>query len=273
MIGKLTLPCPGPREWEDPYAEKHESYAEFITGSDPEGKPIRQSCKAEEDGNRSPSFLTPVFFKRQVLQKYFNEPERYTVGDGRLSCGGLWSLRFDNDHPHHVGAWLGDLGYLSATEQAHWKGFDIIPDGTFSQTFFTRNIRAWFADPTMPDLMFKNLYPRINEAWRTRYGWPLWKTPHSQDEYIFNKLHVSLGDEQAEFDEQNVLLAKVLVDFLNEEELEKGAGELPKDAKGIAKLAGFLQANSISDADQYLKFLRGLQLVRSKSVHRKTADL
>lgn len=125
----------------------------------------------------------------------------------------------------------------------------------------------------MPDLMFKNLYPRINEAWRTRYGWPLWKTPHSQDEYIFNKLHVSLGDEQAEFDEQNVLLAKVLVDFLNEEELEKGAGELPKDAKGIAKLAGFLQANSISDADQYLKFLRGLQLVRSKSVHRKTADL
>lgn len=136
LIGKLTLPCPGPREWEDPYAEKHESYAEFITGSDPEGKPIRQSCKAEEDGNRSPSFLTPVFFKRQVLQKYFNEPERYTVGDGRLSCGGLWSLRFDNDHPHHVGAWLGDLGYLSATEQAHWKGFDIIPDGTFSQTFF-----------------------------------------------------------------------------------------------------------------------------------------
>jgi hypothetical protein len=270
LIGKLMLPCSGPIHWEDPYAAKHESYAEFIVGIDSDGKPIRQSCQPEKEARRTNSFLTPVFFKREVLQKYFGQPERYAVEDGGLCCGGLWSLRLDNDHPKYVIVWLGDLGYLSADEQAHWKAFNVVPDGTFSPTFYTRNIRAWFADPTMPDLVFKQLYPRVGEAWRERFGWPLWKEPHSGDEYVFNKLHVSLSDEQSEFDEQNVLLAKVLVDFLNEEELEKGAPSLPKDAKGgIIKLTAFLQANDMSGGEAHFKMLRGLQRIRSKGVHRK----
>jgi hypothetical protein len=122
----------------------------------------------------------------------------------------------------------------------------------------------------MPDLVFKQLYPRVSKAWTERFGWPLWKEPHQGDEYVFNKLHVSLSDEQSEFDEQNVLLAKVLVDFLNEEELEKGAPSLPKDAKGgIIKLTAFLQANDMSGGEAHFKMLRGLQRIRSKGVHRK----
>jgi len=272
LIGKLIMPCPGPIRWEDPYANKHEGYADFIVDIDAEGSAIRSSCKCERDGNRSDDFLTPVYFKREVLQKYFSEPARYAVEDGRLSCGGLWSLRMDNDHPRRVGVWLGDLGYLNMQEQAHWRGFNVAPDDRFSETFITRNIRAFFADPTMPDLVFKNLLPRVNKAWQDRFGWPLWREPHPQDQYIFNKLHVSLGDEQSEFDEQNLLLAKTLVDFLNEEELAKRGGTLPSDAKGIAKLTGFLRENGFSGGDAHLEFLRGLQRLRSKGVHRKTAE-
>jgi hypothetical protein len=266
------MTCPGPVRWDDPYARKHDTYASFIVGIDAEGVAIRVSCDCEGDDGRSSNFLTPVFFKREVLQKYFSEPARYTVEDGRLSCGALWELRMDNDHPRRVGAWLGDLGHLSSEEQAHWRAFNVVPDDRFSPTFITRNIQEWFADPTMPDLVFKSLYHRINKAWEKRFTWSLWRKPHAQDEYIFNKLHVSLGDEQSEFDEQTLLLAKSLVDFLNEDQLAAGAGTLPAEAKGIAKLTGFLAQVGFSGSDTHLQFLRDLQRIRSKGVHRKTGE-
>jgi hypothetical protein len=241
----------------------------FITAIDKEGNPTYQSSQQEKEGQRTNNFLTMVFFRRDVLPKYYNQPERYTVEDGRLACGGLWSMRLDNDQPKYVIAWLGDLGYLSGDEQGHWKAFNVAPDGTFSRTFITRNIRAFPADPESPDLVFKQRYPRVNAAWKARFGWPLWKDPHAGDEYVFKKIHVSLNDGQSEFDDQNLLLAKLVVDFLNENELEKGANDLPKEAKGIAKLTGFVEANGLTGGKPHLQFLRNLQSIRSKGVHRK----
>ena len=72
----------------------------------------------------------------------------------------------DNDHPQHVMAWLKDLAQsLPTAEREHWRSYNIAPEGVPSRTFYTRNIRAWFADPTMPDLRLKMLYPRTNDEW------------------------------------------------------------------------------------------------------------
>ena len=113
-------------------------------------------------------------------------------------------------------AWLKDLAQsLPAAEREHWRSYNIAPDGVPSRTFYIRNIRAWFADPTMPDLRLKMLYPRTNEDWRKNHGWPLWHDPEPEDEYVMRQLHVCLDENQSEFDQQNGLLAKAMVDFLN----------------------------------------------------------
>ncbi len=80
----------------------------------------------ESRGNENA--LTPIYFRRGVLSKYFAEPERYEVGDGDLRCSGFWSLRMDNDHPQHVMAWLKDLAQsLPAAEREHWRSYNIAP--------------------------------------------------------------------------------------------------------------------------------------------------
>lgn len=269
LIGKAILPCPGPIEWQNPYAERPDEETRFIVGIDSEGKPLERSCRmGKADGGR----LTPVFFRRDVLLKYFNEPDKYTVQDGRLSCGGLWGLTLDNDHPKYVIVVLKDLELLPPVERSHWKAFNTTPDGRPSETFATRSFVGRRASAKMPDLVFKRNYPRVNEAYRKRFGWPLGREPAAEDKYVFKQLHVCLTEEQKEFDDQNILLAKLLVDFLNEDELAKGAAALPKDAKGIAKFEDFARRVGVKGIEPFLKFLRQLQTLRSKSVHRKDAD-
>jgi len=58
----------------------------------------------------TPDYLTPVFFKKAVLDKYYQQPDKYSVEDGYLRCCGLWGVTMDNHHADKVVIWLGDLG-------------------------------------------------------------------------------------------------------------------------------------------------------------------
>ena len=69
----------------------------------------------------APHYLTPVFFKKEVLQRYLSHPDRYSVEDGYLRCQSLWGMAIDNHHKDYVSAYLGDLGRdLPEAEQNHW---------------------------------------------------------------------------------------------------------------------------------------------------------
>jgi hypothetical protein len=152
----------------------------------------------------------------------------------------------DNDHPRHVIAWLKDLGQgLPEAEREHWRKYNILPDGTFSHTFFTRNIRALFADPEMPDLRLKQLYPRLNESWTQRYGWPLWCKPEREDQYVFRQVHVCLDENQTEFDQQNGLLAKLVVAFLNEAKITEALKQEKLPNGGLNRFELFLTARRL----------------------------
>lgn len=262
LSGKLIIPCPGNIEYRDPYADNDTSYPQFIVGQSDSGEPIMDAWDEEVKGHDNA--LTPVFFNRTVLRKYFAEPDRYEVGDGDLRCSGFWSLRMDNDHPRYVIAWLKDLGQgLPKGEREHWRQYNVVPDGVPSKTFYTRNIRAWFADPEMPDLRLKQLYPRVNEWWIERYHWPLWRDPEAADQYVFQQLHVCLDENQAEFDQQNGLLAKLLIDFLNVAAITK---ELKTDEPpdgSLNRLDTFFANAGFLDAKQKIESLRVIQQLRS----------
>src|SRR5207248_11179692 len=111
-----------------------------------------------------PHYLTPVHFRREVLGRYFDRPDRYRVDDGLLWCGTLWNLQIDNDHPDHVVVYLGDLGRdLPKAERPHWRLHNIPPDGPAeSETSFRRNRLAQWTDPASPDLILPRRLRELN---------------------------------------------------------------------------------------------------------------
>jgi hypothetical protein len=257
--------------------EEERRYQEFIIGQDENGKDVVFTCNPDKLANffgknaDAPQFVTPVSFSKDVLHKYYDEPDKFSIEDGYLRCGGLWGLRIDNHHGDYVIVLLGDLGYLSHDEQLYWRHYNIPPTGTFSETIFKRYFLAQFAEPETVDLVFANKFEHLQHKWIKKFGWNIFKPLNEGDEYHLSGLHVPLKDTQVEFDTQILSLTKVIIDSLNEEEFKKSVEEDISSLPGISKLEKYLNANDYEDYHEHVKFLRNLQRLRSTgSAHRKS---
>lgn len=260
--------------------DEPEHYPDFIIGEDENGRKIRHSCDPELLANYfgknpdAPHYLTPVFFHREVLQKYYEEPERYTVTDGYLSCASLWGVRVDNDHPDHVMVFLGDLGRdLPESERDHWRSRNIPPTSIMSQTNFRRSFLNQPTWPEAPDLRFKHRYERLRADWSTSLAWDLFREPVEADAHVLKRLRIPLNESQPEFEGQILNLAKVLVDWLNESKLGSLLEAKVKDEKSIAKLKRWLEQEGYPDIDADVAVLQKVQRLRSRAAaHRKGSD-
>ena len=200
---------------------ENKEYEEFIIGVDKDGSNNCFTCNEKYLANNfgankgNPRFLTPVFFEKKVLDKYYNQPEKYSVSDGHLSCQGLWSLNLDNSHKDYVMVFLGYLGYLNIKEQKHWKLFNTITEGKMSYTCFQRNIMAEFCNPDSADLFFKQKFKTFQEKWYKKYGWYLFLPLCPEDEHHYQTLRIPTKESQQELDSLIQSLAKLTVDSLN----------------------------------------------------------
>lgn len=280
LYGKRILDPPPPEAsgiW--PY-EKEREYETFIIAVDDLGHEITHTSDPDELANYfgknpdSPHYLTPVFFRREVLNKYYADPDRYSVEDGYIWCAGLWGLRLDNDVPVHVMVFLGDLGRdIPLSEARYWRSFNIAPQEQVSETLIRRAFLAEFADPVSVDLRFARVYAETNDVWEKAYGWPLFSPLHEDDAHILAKLHVPASDSQSAFDEQVLYLAKLLVDYLNESAITKALKARVKGEKGLAKLERFLAETGAADAAALVRPFANVQGLRSRgSAHRKGSD-
>ena len=279
LLGKVILPPP-PRSYAGvpPFTEDNKGRdVKFIIGVDQNGSEVEFTSNPDELDNNfganpgAPNYLTPVYFRREVLNKYYSEPERYSVEDGLLRCLSLWTCSIDNDLESHVAVFLGDLGRdLPYDERVHWRGFNVPPEGGLSETQYRRSIMAQFTDPKESGLVFRHEYSGLMSEWEEAQGWPLFLPPSSSDEHLLNTIHVPVTNSQPELDGQIGQLTKLLVDSLNEKELKARAIGLEKGAKGISKLEGFLEATQFPQRHELVQFLKNLQTLRSTgSAHRK----
>lgn len=276
-------------------------FEEFIVGSDVDGNEVFISCDERRIPNPftrrgdEPFSLSPIFFKRDVLSKYFQSVEKFSVHDGYIS-GSTWGMRIDNDRSDdYVVVALVDLGRIPHKEQLHWKNFNVLPpkNGSYSNTTSKR----WFdAIPTdcsdAPDLLFKALYIKANNAWKKKYGWPLFKELADDDKYHFEALHLmGQDDDQKDFDGQIQSITKLVIDSLNEKQLVKAIdGTCPEVIQfltekkvtdlnpttiqgGISRFECFLISEGKLNND-FVKLLREIQELRSCTVaHRKSTKL
>lgn len=175
LVGKKIIsPLPIKQCGVWPYETRRRQFTDYIIGVDVNGRNVMHTGDEEALGNyfgRNPSaphFLTPVWFRREVLRKYYDHPEKFDVEDGYLRRGSLWGLQIDNNLPNHVVVYLGDLGSLAYEEQLYWKSFNLPPAADrSSETNFRRSFLAEFTDPTAPDLVFKERLVGLQEAWES----------------------------------------------------------------------------------------------------------
>jgi hypothetical protein len=276
ILGKKLIPCESVEDcgaW--PFEEK-KSYQQFIIGGDTD-EPEVFTCDPDLLANyfgansEAPYYLTPVFFRKEVMQKYYGSSD-YEITDGHLRRTGAWGLRFDNNSPNHVAVFLGDLGRdLPEKEQIYWKSFNIIPDGrNISRTNFERSFLGNFYDAENPELRFKSKFREIQEYWSKKYGWYFFLPLSSKDEHFFTSLRSMLTKEQSEFDAQILGLTKVTIDSINIKQLRSHLEVTDESIKSISLLEKLLEKLQSHHIEALGGLLKGVQSVRSTGVaHRK----
>ena len=289
LVGKqLIEPLPKSKSGLWGFAEEpKKEYVDFIIGVDENGDEITNTSDPDALANNfganpdSPHYLTPVHFRKQVLEKYYRESSKYSVEDSFLSCGYLWKVRIDNHHNDKVCAWLGDLGRdFPYTEQQHWRLYNIPPEGGVSETYFRRQILALPTNSDQSEHLFKQRYNHLQKESEKYLGWQLLQPLDFRDEHHFKSLRISSTDEQGDFDALVLSLTKILIDSLNQKELKKLISleqeqNLSPDQKesfkrSIGCLEIALSSCGVEDAADYIAFLRKLQSLRSTgSAHLK----
>lgn len=246
-----------------PFDEKNERYPEFVIGERPDGSLVRYTCDPNKLGTyfdkepRAPHYLTPVFFKPAVLDKYRSSPH-FDVSERHISCGSQWRCEIDNVDPDRVMVYLGDLGRdLPESERIHFLSFEMSPvDQRISdEVFKTDLLNMWVKDPSGPVSMLMRARMELDKAWRKRFGLALYRPFHRADEGILEQIHIPSGNGESEFETVTMALTRALVDYIDESALKDA------DARGsINKLEAFLSGNDIVID---LKPLRDLQNLRS----------
>ncbi|WP_041633015.1 hypothetical protein [Maribacter sp. HTCC2170] len=231
---------------------------EFIIGYDDEGELLYENC-GKTDGNH----FKATYFKKEVLNKYYNEPYKYEV-DGFGVSSKFFSLKIDNNVGDYVPVFLTNLRTLPHKEQLHWKQYNIPPkeNMNISRTYYRTMIDGqWAEQPETADLFFKSKYKEFNKKWEKKFGWNLYKPLSELDKYLFTSLHKITSNNIKAFCEQTLTIVKLTIDRLNEKELAKGLN-LDSNVRGILKFEKFLESKEMKIPDMF-EFLRNLQNLRS----------
>lgn len=231
---------------------------DFIIGYDDEGEYIYENC-GNTDGNQ----FKITYFKKEVLDKYYNAPNKYKV-DGFNVSSKYFSLKIDNNVEEYVPVFLTNLRMLPGNEQLHWKQYNIPPqDGmNISRTYYRTMIEGnWAEQPETVDLFFKSKYIDFNIKWEKKFGWKLYKPLSEKDEYLFTSLHKITTNNVKTFCEQTLTIVKLTIDRLNEKELANGL-KLDSNIRGIGKFEKFLESTGLKIPEMF-EFLRNLQNLRS----------
>jgi len=248
-------------------------YAEFIYGRDEKGNELFRTCDQEKD--RVGEFLTPIFFKREVLLKYYNEMSKYNVDSNKVKCLNIWILTIDITDEELVHVWLGDLGRIPYEEQLHWKQYNVVPRGTITEHRYRRDLMGEWADPVDDSIFFFwRAFDELQEISKRNLEDYLFMKLKKDDEYNLQIFRLPLTEDLREFDEQIQALEKITNDSINVA-LLKGIttkGINGNEVKGpIDLLRIFLQKRcKQDDIETIILAFHQLQNIRStSSAHRK----
>jgi hypothetical protein len=249
--------------------QDHE-YPDFIYGVAPSsGEELLHTCDPEKLGtyfDKDDSrlhYLTPIYFKREVLQPYAAEPRRYSLSSHRLTCLGLWGVDLSINSANLVEVYLGDLGEkLPPDEWGHWKSYNVHPEGVMDEGRYRRDFLGQWASSKDPVRDLQRARQAAVDVSARIYGKPIWKPLDGSIRIEFESLMGPLNDDPSSLGGPLLTLTKVLVDAIDSRHLKTIVSTFEKGDQSLRLLTQLTK--DIGDEDDTVDILRNLQSFRSK---------
>jgi hypothetical protein len=251
--------------------EGERGHERFIIGRATDGSDLEASS---DEGRGDAPFLTPVYFLPEVLRRYYDASDRYSVDSGDLRCLYLWNLPMERRADDLVEAYLGDLGRIPYSDQRHFRAYNVQPPGTgISEERFRRDFMVeWIEPQNDPVFDFKKALRFVNGSGSEALGKPLFRPLLANDGHVFEGLRVPLTESSAESDAQIIALAKITADSLDVDLLRANVAASidTRELKSIALLEAVLHNWGVADPRTVTQSFRDLLAIRgSGSAHRR----
>jgi hypothetical protein len=260
-------------------------YSTFIAHDWKHGRVAEVSCDPSKLNNYfvdspHPYEISPAFFKREVLRRYQDDPDKYSIAHGNITCRNAWSLRFNINEAGQVQVYLKDLAMLPSTEQLYWKSFNEEPKGGISELSYCRDFLGEWYDEPEPLRDLKELLEYFPAAQSPAGDVQIWHKPTGLDANLADRIHYLATASSKEWETEIVALDRLVVEGLNPtlKHLRRVADTLgvAHDKLGsITLLRDVLAARGVAPdiVSTIIEPLRELQSLRSKfGSHRKGSE-
>ena len=245
-------------------AEK--SYVEFVYMIDPaSGDMKRHTCNPTMLGDYADSSklhsMTPVYFTREVLNRYGLEPSRYRVTATRISCLDLWGLDISTNTAGLIEVYLADLGGLPEREQSHWLAHNVPPEGEMDEGRFRRDFLNQSVGSPDPVGDLRRARLRAAKVTDAFLGSPLWRDLDTQTATEFEALLGPTSNDPSALSAPTITLTKALIDGMDPTSMKEYLGGSDKGEKSISLLRRLMR--KLGDTDDSAEVFASLQAFRS----------
>ena len=249
--------------------DQDRDYPEFIYGiDDATGQVLTHTCDPEQLGNYFEDdgrlhYLTPIYFRREVLQPYDNEPNRCRLTVHRLTCLNLWGVDISFNSAGLVEVYLGDIGtYIPSDDWGHWRSYNVPPEGQMSEDRFRRDFlnQVTPAKDVPGDL--RRAREAVNRAAERLLGDHIWKPLTGDIAVQWESLLPPLTDDPAALGVRLLTMTKVLIDGIDPAPLKQSLKTWDKDERSLGLLSRFV--TSLGGDEDLVTPLRQLQTFRSR---------
>lgn len=188
-------------------------YEKFIAWDWKHNKIAECSCDPKKLGNYftksdKPFGTSPAFFKPDVLLKYKQNPEKYTLDQRHIACRNSWNLQtYDINKVGQVHTYLVYLSHLPHSEQLHWKAFNERPKAGISKRAFKTDFKAEWDLSYDPLLELRKGLEKLEEKKNN-----LWLCV-SED--LYQQLNYVVTDSLKEWADEIHALDKLVVEGFN----------------------------------------------------------
>ncbi|MEV6135178.1 hypothetical protein AB0L63_03745 [Nocardia sp. NPDC051990] len=245
-------------------------FPEFIYGINPDTNvPLKHTCDPDElgtyfdDDDSRLHYLTPVCFKREVLEPYAAQPTTFRITATHLSCLNLWGIDIGFNSVGLVQVYLGDLGgKLPPEEWGRWLAHNVLPEGTMDEGRFRRDfLGQWANSKDLPGDL-RRAREHGSEVSERLLGEPLWRTLPENHLPEWESMIGPLNEDPASLGKSLMLLPIAIIDAINPAPLKKYLGGAEKGERSLSLLQRFTA--ELGDEDNCTAILRQLYEFRSK---------
>ena len=215
----------------------------------------------QAEGNSLPFELSPAFFGPEVLSRYKNDSEKYSIEDRHIYCRDAWALRgYYVNEAGQVHVYICDLRDLPYQEQLYWKSFNEEPKAGISE----RALRKDFLNQRVGTIDSLERIKQILRQWE-QSDVPWWKL---RDPMSISRVTRSLTSSRDEWANSFTNLAQLVVEGFSVKAIRTKLKQIgtpwQSTQKSLALLELLLSDGTTGTDEKSLSGLRLVQRVRSK---------